>query len=206
MYYDAIVSDNRWTLETVKDGVRNGGLAINHAAVAGLVKEGDRVVGVTYHDQLGRTTYEARARAVINATGVFADQIRRFDRPSASNLLKLSKGTHLVFGEGDVPFTVSIVFFSPVDGRPLLLVKREGCFLFDTTDDWEDVEDYGAIHITFEDGSVAQLTSTDTVMGGIYNYLQVWGSRTVVRANINPNNACIASRWPSVTTFTQKAP
>ena len=140
VYYDAIVSDNRWTLEMVKDGVRNSGLAINHAAVTGLVKDGDKVVGVTYHDQIGRTTYEARARAVINATGVFADQIRRFDRPNASNLLKLSKGTHLVFDEGDVPFTVSIVFFSPVDGRPLLLVKREGCFLFGTTDDWEDTE------------------------------------------------------------------
>ena len=58
--------------------------------------------------------------------------------------------------------------------------------------DWEDVEDYGAIHVTFDDGSVAQLTSTDTAMGGIYNYLQVWGSRAVVCANINPNDACTA--------------
>jgi predicted dehydrogenase len=57
---------------------------------------------------------------------------------------------------------------------------------------WDDVEDYGSIHLTFEDGAVAQLTSCDVVMGGIYNYLQVWGARTVLRANINPNNACQA--------------
>lgn len=57
---------------------------------------------------------------------------------------------------------------------------------------WVDVEDYGSILLTFEDGSVAQLTSTDTVMGGIYNYLTVYGSRMVGKANINPNTACQA--------------
>jgi predicted dehydrogenase len=57
---------------------------------------------------------------------------------------------------------------------------------------WEDVEDFGAILLTFDDGSVAQLTSTDTVMGGIYNYLTVYGSRAVLKANINPNTACQA--------------
>lgn len=57
---------------------------------------------------------------------------------------------------------------------------------------WDDVEDYGSIHLTFEDGSVAQLTSSDIVMGGIYNYLQVFGSRAVLKANVNPNTACLA--------------
>ncbi len=57
---------------------------------------------------------------------------------------------------------------------------------------WEDVEDFGALLLTFEDGSVAQLTSTDTCMGGIYNYLSVYGSRAVAKANINPNTACQA--------------
>jgi predicted dehydrogenase len=57
---------------------------------------------------------------------------------------------------------------------------------------WEDVEDFGAILLTFEDGSVAQLSSTDTVMGGIYNHLIAYGSRAVAKANINPNTACQA--------------
>ena len=140
LYYDAIVSDNRWTLETVKDGVRNGGLAVNHAPVAALLKDNDKVVGVTCHDQVGGTTYEARAKAVVNATGVWVDGIRKLDRPDATNLVRLSKGTHLVLAEGDVPLTVSVIFLSPVDRRPLFLIKREGCFLYGTTDDWEDTE------------------------------------------------------------------
>ena len=57
---------------------------------------------------------------------------------------------------------------------------------------WEDVEDFGVMLVTFEDGSVAQVTSTDTKMGGINNYLTAYGSRALVKANINPNNTCEA--------------
>lgn len=58
--------------------------------------------------------------------------------------------------------------------------------------DWEDVEDFAGITITYDDGSVAQLTSTDTRLGGIRNFLSAYGSRAVVTANINPNTACQA--------------
>lgn len=58
--------------------------------------------------------------------------------------------------------------------------------------DWFDVEDFGTVTITFTDGSVAQLTSTDTRMGGIRNFLTAHGSRAQVTANINPNTTCQA--------------
>ena len=58
--------------------------------------------------------------------------------------------------------------------------------------DWTDVEDFAAATVTFEDGSVAQLTATDTRMGGIRNYLTAHGSRAQVTANINPNTMCQA--------------
>ena len=57
---------------------------------------------------------------------------------------------------------------------------------------WVDVEDFGTSTVVFEDGSVAQVSSTDTVMGGIYNYLTVYGSKAIAKANINPNTACQA--------------
>jgi predicted dehydrogenase len=58
--------------------------------------------------------------------------------------------------------------------------------------DWADVEDFGTVAVTFTDGSVAQLTSTDTRMGGIRNFLTAHGSRAQVTANINPNTMCQA--------------
>jgi len=80
-----------------------------------------------------------RARVVVNATGIFADQIRRLDAGGSERLLRLSKGTHLVFTEEDVPLSVTIVFPSPLDGRSLFLAKHEGCFLYGTSDHWEEV-------------------------------------------------------------------
>ena len=138
LYYDAVVSDNRWTVETVKDGVRHGGVAVNHAPLTGLLREGGKVIGGRIQDNVGGEHYEVRARAVVNATGVFADQIRRMDDPDAARLVRLSKGTHLVFAEEDVPLSVTVVFSSPLDRRSLFLAKHEGCFLYGTSDDWEE--------------------------------------------------------------------
>ncbi len=59
-------------------------------------------------------------------------------------------------------------------------------------DGWVDVEDFGSLLLTFDDGSVAQLTSTDTVMGGIAIYFNVYGARAVLKANVNPNSSCLA--------------
>ena len=138
LYYDAVVSDNRWTVETVKDGVRHGGVAVNHAPLTGLLREGGKVIGGRIQDNVGGEHYEVRARAVVNATGVFADQIRRMDDPDAARLVRLSKGTHLVFAEEDVPLSVTVVFSSPLDWRSLFLAEHEGCFLYGTSDDWEE--------------------------------------------------------------------
>jgi predicted dehydrogenase len=58
--------------------------------------------------------------------------------------------------------------------------------------EWVDVEDFASILVTFDDGTVAQLTSTDTRIGGIRNFLRAHGSRAQVTANINPNTTCQA--------------
>ena len=138
LYYDAVVNDSRWTMEVIKDGVRHAGVALNYSPVAQLLNEGGHVAGARVCDQMSGQEYEVRARVVVNATGIFADQIRRLDGSNGAGLVRLSKGTHLVFAEEDVPLSVTIVFPSPVDGRSLFLAKHEGCFLYGTSDHWEE--------------------------------------------------------------------
>jgi glycerol-3-phosphate dehydrogenase len=140
IYYDAIVSDNRWTLETVKDGVRQGAIAMNYAPVEALLEDAGRVSGARVRDRFTGETSDVRARVVVNATGVFADSIRRLDDPGARPRIRLSKGTHLVFRDEDVPLSMTLVFQSPIDGRALFLVKRDECFLYGTSDDWEEAD------------------------------------------------------------------
>jgi predicted dehydrogenase len=57
------------------------------------------------------------------------------------------------------------------------------------TVDGADVEDWGAMLIVFDDGTVAQIAAADTVLGGIRNQLAVYAAKGVVLCNINPNDA-----------------
>ena len=54
--------------------------------------------------------------------------------------------------------------------------------------EWEDVEDWGVMIITFQDNSKATVFASDTVLGGVRNVLNVYLSNAVVYVNINPHN------------------
>lgn len=55
--------------------------------------------------------------------------------------------------------------------------------------DWEDVEDWAAAFIRFEDGTMATVISTDVSLGGVKNIIHAYLSNSVVQININPNNS-----------------
>lgn len=59
------------------------------------------------------------------------------------------------------------------------------------TGDLADCEDFGSALITFEDGSVASVTSSDVVLGGIYNYVKLFCSQGRIECNLNPNDQCV---------------
>ncbi len=54
---------------------------------------------------------------------------------------------------------------------------------------YEDIEDYCQVHITFEDGTVADVFSSELVMGGVHNWLEVFANNHRTRCNLNPVNA-----------------
>jgi predicted dehydrogenase len=54
---------------------------------------------------------------------------------------------------------------------------------------YQDIEDYGQIHVTFEDGTVADIFSSDLVLGGVHNWLEVFANNHRTRCNLNPVNA-----------------
>jgi predicted dehydrogenase len=54
---------------------------------------------------------------------------------------------------------------------------------------YEDVEDFGLLVCTFDDGTVAEIVGADTTLGGVKNQMTVYATNTVVEANLNPNSA-----------------
>ena len=57
---------------------------------------------------------------------------------------------------------------------------------------WKDVEDWGLIVVRFDDGSAAEVKAADITLGGVHNYLEAYLSNARIRANINPNDSCVA--------------
>jgi len=51
---------------------------------------------------------------------------------------------------------------------------------------YQDTEDYALLHVTFEDGTVADVTASELVMGGIYDYVEVFANNHRTRCRISP--------------------
>ena len=54
--------------------------------------------------------------------------------------------------------------------------------------DYDDIEDYSALHVTFDDGTVADVFATELVLGGVHNYLDVFANNHRTPCRLNPVN------------------
>jgi glycerol-3-phosphate dehydrogenase len=134
VYYDGQFDDARLAITLLRTALDQGALALNYAPVTGLIKDGDKVVGVTARDTETGAELSLRARAVVNATGVFADDVRRLDEPGATPMLSPSQGVHLVLDRSFLPGTHGIMIPKTDDGRVLFAVPWHNRVVIGTTD------------------------------------------------------------------------
>ena len=123
------VDPHRLVYANVQDAVAHGARALNHTRVTELVKDGGKVLGVRYRTADGATS-EARARAVVNATGPWSPELGAM--AGVDIRLRPAKGIHIVYPHRISNFSISA---ESVDGRDLLMVAHAGFTLLGTTDD-----------------------------------------------------------------------
>lgn len=133
-YYDAWVDDARLVIETLKAGLRAGGVAFNRMKVVGFLKEAGRVVGVTAEDTLTGGRHTFRGRVVLNATGTWVEAIRGLDSGRKEGLLKPTKGVHLVLARDRVRQGPTLAFSSVQDRRMMFSIPWEKVLIVGTTD------------------------------------------------------------------------
>jgi glycerol-3-phosphate dehydrogenase len=96
LYYDAQADDARLTLTVARTAALDfGATVVNHAAVAAIVKDDRGRVAGAVVDTGGAGEIEVRARVVINATGVWADDVRALDEGTNPNSIRPAKGVHI---------------------------------------------------------------------------------------------------------------
>jgi glycerol-3-phosphate dehydrogenase len=134
LYTDGQFDDVRFAIALARTLTDLGGTALNHVAVTGLTKRQTGVAGVLARDAETGEELVVPARAVINATGVYVDALRRLDDPGAAPLLKPSQGAHLVLDRSYFPGASALLIPRTEDGRVLFVIPWHERTLIGTTD------------------------------------------------------------------------
>jgi glycerol-3-phosphate dehydrogenase len=137
-YWDGQFDDARLAVLLARSAAARGALVVNHCPAVGLVREGGRVGGVIARDRASGERFVLKARCVINATGVWVDAIRDFDRepdaPKRTPMVAPSQGVHLVVERDFLPGTHALLVPKTEDGRVLFAVPWLGKLILGTTD------------------------------------------------------------------------
>ena len=133
-YYDGQFNDSRMNIALVLTGMTYNGLALNYVSAIDLVKEKEKITSIKVKNNLTKEIFTIAAKVVINATGVFADTLRKLDGNSHP-IIKASKGTHIVLPSSVISSTSGLIIPKTKDKRVIFLLPWENKTLVGTTDD-----------------------------------------------------------------------
>ncbi len=135
VYWDGQFDDARFAIALLRTLFDLEGVAANYVAVTGLLKRDGRVRGVEARELETDSRFEVTAKVVINATGVFADAVRRMDEPQTPSILRISQGTHFVLPHSYFPGESALMIPRSADGRVLFAIPWHNRVVVGTTDD-----------------------------------------------------------------------
>src|SRR3954452_848122 len=134
-YYDSQVDDARHTMMVARTAAHYGALVATSARVIGFLREGDRVVGARVRDLESGTEIAVRARQVINAAGVWTDEIQEMVGGRGQFKVRASKGAHLVVPRNRIHSSTGII--SRTEKSVLLIIPWGSHWIIGTTaPDW----------------------------------------------------------------------
>ena len=163
LYHDGQFDDARLAIHLAMTAADHGAVVINYMSVEGLMKENEKVCGVIAKDSFNDKEYEIKAKAVINATGIFSDSIAKMDNKDAEPLISHSQGIHLVFDKEFLLSDTAIMIPRTDDGRVLFAVPWHNKIIIGTTDTPVP---------SASDEPVALKEEIDFVMQHIHRYLK----------------------------------
>lgn len=135
LYHDGQFDDSRLAVNIAQSIFDNGGYAFNYMKVVGLLKnDQQQIAGVITEDTETNKIYRIKAKAVINATGVFVDDIHRMDNPGGAKSICVSQGVHLVLDKKFYPSDNALMIPHTSDGRVLFAVPWHDKVVVGTTD------------------------------------------------------------------------
>lgn len=133
-YYDGQFDDSRLAINLAETAAEEGAVLLNYFRVNGLLKSKDKISGILVIDTETGHEFQLNAKVVINATGVFVDDILKMDQPGAKPLVRPSQGAHIVLDASFLPGKSALMIPKTPDGRVLFAVPWHKHILVGTTD------------------------------------------------------------------------
>ena len=135
IYYDGQFDDSRLAINLAQTAVENGASVLNYAEVVGLLKDKNRILeGVVFEDKESKKKFNVKAKTVVNATGIFVDEIARMDNPKSKEIIKPSQGVHIVLDKSFLQGETAVMIPHTSDGRVLFAVPWHNKVIVGTTD------------------------------------------------------------------------
>ena len=134
VYHDGQFDDARLAICLARTLADLGGTPLNYMKVSALAAKAGEMTSVTAVERESGREYLLSARTVINATGVWCDQVRRMDEPSCAPLITLSQGAHLVLDRSFLPGNCAVMIPHTDDGRVFFAIPWYGHVIVGTTD------------------------------------------------------------------------
>jgi glycerol-3-phosphate dehydrogenase len=141
-YTDGQFDDARYNVTLVETFAAAGGEALNYARVVAFEKaKNGKIEAAEVEDRISRRRFAVPARAFINATGPYADVLRRMANPAAPPRMRLSKGIHVLLPLDVLSSEDALLIPKTEDGRVLFAIPWQGRLLVGTTDDEAKLDD-----------------------------------------------------------------
>ncbi len=135
IYYDAQTNDARLTMAVIRTAAQYGAVVANYAEVTSFILENNKIQGVHVHDKLDGRDITIRARHVVNATGIFSEELEHLTGEEPQIKIVPSKGIHLVFSREDLNIGDSAIVLPETDDKRILfIVPWESRAVLGTTD------------------------------------------------------------------------
>jgi glycerol-3-phosphate dehydrogenase len=132
LYYDARTDDARLCLTVARTAAAHGAVVLNGANVVGFHKDGERIDGASV--VVDGEELDVRARVVVNAGGVWSDEVRALDEGVHPDSIRPAKGVHLTIPWDKVQNDIAVVIPVPKDKRSLFVVPWGDHTYVGTTD------------------------------------------------------------------------
>ena len=134
-YYDTVVDDARHTMTVARTAAHYGAVVRCSTQAVALLREGDRVIGVRVRDSEDGSITEVRGHVVVNATGVWTDEIQALSKQRGRFQVRASKGVHVVVPRDRIVSDAAIILRT--EKSVMFIIPWGSHWIIGTTDtDW----------------------------------------------------------------------